>query len=135
VSGCNGQQFGGRAMQTNYKELLCVDDQREIYLIIADFLGKQKYRVEYAQTAKDALKQAHDKRYDLLILDNFLDDGFGIDLCRKVREFDKEVPILLFTDVESLSLQQEAFEAGANKYLVKPDINKLKKTIEQYLDS
>jgi DNA-binding response OmpR family regulator len=60
------------------------------------------------------------KRHDLYILDNWLPDGSGIDLCRTIRRQFPGVPILFTSGSTKGSEIAEALDAGANKYLLKP---------------
>ncbi|MGB3774709.1 MAG: response regulator transcription factor, partial [Leeuwenhoekiella sp.] len=63
---------------------------------------------------------AHQQKYDLLILDIMLPKMNGIDICKAIRENDKQIPILFLTALgtsENISL---GLNTGADDYLVKP---------------
>ena len=79
-----------------------------------------EYEFVSADTVKKASALIDERRFDLYILDNWLPDGSGIDLCRKIRAADKSVPIIFVSGVGYPDDIKEATEAGADKYLVKP---------------
>jgi len=56
----------------------------------------------------------------LYVIDNWMSGVSGIDLCRKLREFDSRTPILFYSGAAFERDKQDAFAAGAQGYLVKP---------------
>jgi CheY-like chemotaxis protein len=57
------------------------------------------------------------------MIDNWMPGGSGIDLCKKLREFDSHTPILFYSGAAYDRDQQEAFSSGAQGYLTKPADN------------
>ena len=53
-------------------------------------------------------------------MDNWLPDGSGIGLCRLIREFDPDTPILFYSAASYARDIEEALRSGAQAYLVKP---------------
>jgi DNA-binding response OmpR family regulator len=51
------------------------------------------YEVTGAHSMDDALKKVTDERFDLYLLDYHLPDGTGLELCLRIRSFDKVTPI------------------------------------------
>ena len=68
----------------------------------------------------DALMLARTNDFDLYVIDNWMSGGSGIDLCKKLREFDTWTPILFYSGAAFERDKQQAFAAGAQGYLVKP---------------
>ena len=60
--------------------------------------------------------------YDLYLLDSWLPDGSGLDLCRKIREFDERTPILFYSAAAEID-RELALSNGAQGYLTKPTLN------------
>lgn len=58
--------------------------------------------------------------YDLIILDVMLPGMNGIEICQKIREKDRRVPILMLTAVDSVESKVQGLESGADDYLTKP---------------
>ena len=72
--------------------------------------------------------------FDLFMLDNWLPDGSGIELCREVRARFPAAPIVFMSAAAHESTIEEATAAGANHYFVKPfDPYDLKETIKELL--
>jgi CheY-like chemotaxis protein len=87
-----------------------------------------------AETADQALALIESQPFDLYIFDYCLPEISGIELCRYIRQFDSETPILFFSAMARPDDQGEAIAAGATEYLVKPnDLGRLTKTIERLL--
>jgi DNA-binding response OmpR family regulator len=100
------------------KRILLVDnevDARDLAeLILAE------YKLIYARDFGDGLRLARQRYFDLYILDNWLPDGNGAELCRLIRAFDPYTPILFCSTAGYARDIREAMRAGAQEYLVKP---------------
>jgi len=100
------------------KRILLVDnevDARDLAeLILAE------YKLIYARDFGDGLRLARQRYFDLYILDNWLPDGNGAELCRLIRAFDPHTPILFCSTAGYARDIREAMRAGAQEYLVKP---------------
>lgn len=93
------------------------DDTRELVTLI---LANSNYRVTTAASSKEALKLAREKQFDLYILDSWLPDGSGVELCKQIREFDRRTPIMFISAAAYETDKQAAMDSGAQRYLVKP---------------
>jgi DNA-binding response OmpR family regulator len=100
------------------KRILLVEDHEDAREIAAFSLGE--YTLIYAHNFDDGLRFARRGYFDLYILDNWLPDGSGAELCRLIREFDPHTPILFYSACAYARDLQAAFNAGAQAYLVKP---------------
>jgi DNA-binding response OmpR family regulator len=74
----------------------------------------------FASDFNEGLRLARQRYFDLYVLDNWLPDGSGACLCRVIREFDPNTPILFYSAVGYERDIQEALRSGAQCYLVKP---------------
>jgi two-component system response regulator RegX3 len=118
------------------KHVLCVDDDRDTCEMITVLLGQAGYEVTYALTVADGLKFAHKGHLDLIILDWHYQDGTGLELCKQIRTFDTETPILFYSGIVSESDIKEALIAGAQGYIVKPTgIEEVLQTISRHISS
>ena len=104
---------------TPIKHILCIDDADSCELVAA-IMGKLEYKVERVTTAKEGLEKVQQGKYDLILLDLHLEDESGVNLCRKIRQFDANTPILFYSAEARESKIKEAMAAGAQGFLVKP---------------
>lgn len=113
--------------------ILFVEDHDDTRLMITRLLDRQGYQVETAETLNEGLEMARGEDFDLFLLDYQLDDGNGKELCKKIREFDSDTPILFFS-ASHPKIQEEAVECGAQGYVLKPDIDALQNEISRTLN-
>ena len=100
--------------------ILYVEDDEDTRELVAYVLAKSHYQVTLAANGDDALMLARTNNFDLYVIDNWMSGGSGIDLCRKLREFDTWTPILFYSGAAFERDKRQAFAAGAQGYLVKP---------------
>jgi DNA-binding response OmpR family regulator len=113
-----------QAMAEKSHHILCVDDHKDTCELLEVLLSD--YKVVTAGTYAEALEKAKTEQIDLYLLDNWLPDGSGIELCEQIRKIHPTTPILFYSAAALESDRKEALEAGANGYLVKPvDIGNL----------
>jgi CheY-like chemotaxis protein len=115
--------------------ILCVDDNPDTLDLLSVILKPKGYLVATTNSKTMALIKARSGAFNLFILDLYLEDGSGIELCREIREFDKKVPIIFYTaDARTKSIE-EAGKAGAQAYLKQPvDPLVLLETVERLLN-
>lgn len=117
--------------------ILCVDDNQDSREMITLMLSyaDDGYTVTSASSVEEALALIEKQPFDLYILDNRFSDTTGIELCTKIRQTDKQVPVLFFSALAREIDRRQATEAGANEYLVKPnDLERLTETVRKLLD-
>jgi DNA-binding response OmpR family regulator len=101
-------------------EILYIEDDADTRELVSFVLGRNTCKVTLADSIEHALLVARTTRFDLYIIDNWMPGGSGIDLCRKLREFDSSTPILFYSGAGYDNDKQEAFDSGAQGYLIKP---------------
>ena len=84
-------------------------------------------------TATEALSLIQTERFDLYLLDTWLPDLDGFELCRRMRDLDPHTPILFFSDAPHEADKKRGIEAGANDYVTKPNMDVLFRTIPQFV--
>ncbi len=104
---------------TKTRVLLVEDDLtlREILKVGLDYEG---FAVETVENGRKALEQIKTSPPDLLILDLMLPDIDGFEVCRKVRQWGLELPILILTARKEVQDRVKGLDLGADDYLVKP---------------
>ena len=113
--------------------VLCVEDDLDTQEMLRVLICEQGYGFEVAGTRADALRLIQEKEIALVLLDNLLPDGNGVELCRQVREFDKQLPIIFVSGSAHEDERLEALGSGANAFLTKPlALDKLFAALKDY---
>ena len=58
----------------------------------------------------------------------------GVEFCKEIRKLDAETPILIYTGAARESDKAAGMLAGANAYLVKPEVDEIVPTIKKLLE-
>lgn len=106
-------------MEKKYRILL-VEDEVKLAQIIKDELSRAGYRIDIASDGNEASRLFTQTEYGLVILDINIPAKNGLVLCKEFREVNKKVPIIMLTAVGEIQDKIEAFNIGADDYLVKP---------------
>lgn len=115
-------------------ELLLVEDESSVISLIQRGLKYEDFQITVANDGLTGLKMARSKKFDLIILDVMLPQMNGLDVCRQVRSFDKDVPILILTALDQNEDVVEAFNRDADDYMTKPfQLEELKARIHRQL--
>ncbi|MDQ4120328.1 MAG: response regulator [Acidobacteriota bacterium] len=115
---------------TPQKAVLCVDDNADTCDLLKFVFQKSGIRVETCSFPEEAIRRAREAKFDAIVLDFHLSAIDGVDLCRIIRTFDSFTPIIFFSAEARAAKKQEATDAGAQAFLVKPnDFEKLVPTV------
>ena len=116
----------------NRKRILLVEDYEDLKDLAT--LTLTEYTLTCARNFNEGLRLARQGGFDLYILDNWLPDKSGVELCRAIREFDPDTPILFYSAAVYAKDVEEGLLAGAQAYLVKPVISdELRRTVAQLI--
>ncbi len=119
------------------KEILIVDDSRTMLASIEEILSSNGFKVASAMSADEAMARFRDGlRPALMITDLNMPGKNGIELIADVRKLPRQrfMPILMLTTESKQDLRQQAKEAGATGWIVKPvNETSLMQVIEQIL--
>jgi DNA-binding response OmpR family regulator len=117
------QQFfhSEEAMQTpNAPRVLYIEDHEDTRELVTIVLEQRSFEVVSGSTIASGIELASSEEFDLYLLDSWLPDGSGLDLCRQIREFDKATPILFYSAAAYEIDKAQAINSGAQAYLIKP---------------
>ena len=100
-----------------------MDDNRDSSDLVSLMLynSDNSYSVTAISTAEVALSIMENQTFDVYILDYWLREMSGIELCQKIRQTDKRTPFVFFTAMARSTDYAEGIKACANGYLVKPN--------------
>jgi two-component system alkaline phosphatase synthesis response regulator PhoP len=102
------------------KNILVVDDEENISSAIKLNLEIENHLVTVSENGKLALDLIKTHVYDLIILDVMLPEMDGFTLCKKIKKWNPEVPVLFLTAKGSSMDKIEGLKLGADDYLSKP---------------
>src|SRR2546428_1325801 len=97
-----------------------VDDDPRIPGLLRRVRAYEGYSVAVAATGSEALKRTLERPPDLIILDIMLPELNGLEVARRLRAAEDNVPILMLTARDAIADRVKGLETGADDYLVKP---------------
>lgn len=100
--------------------ILVVEDEHKIAGSIKKGLEQESYAVDLAFDGEYGFDLAVTEDYDVIILDLMLPEMDGLEVCRRLREKQIHIPILMLTAKGQLKDKVDGLNAGADDYLVKP---------------
>ena len=100
--------------------LLIVEDELKTANILKMGLEESGYMVDTAGDGVAGLVLAQANSYQVIVSDIVMPKLNGIELCRQIRAYESNVPILLLTALDSKKDVIEGLDAGADDYLTKP---------------
>jgi len=100
--------------------LLYVEDEAPIRMVTKMFLAPYFKEIFEAQDGLEAFQIYEEEQPDMIITDIEMPHLNGLELCRKIRQNDKETPIIITTAYTSVDYLLEAISLNLIKYLGKP---------------
>src|SRR6476620_2619278 len=102
------------------QKILLVEDDPELTKLLQLHFESKAYQFISCTTAEEAVIKIGKEKVDLIILDITLPGMNGMELCRKIRESDAGIPIMMLTSHGEESDKVLALELGADDYVTKP---------------
>lgn len=100
--------------------ILFADDNPDICELVQTLLRAAGFRVSTSDNAADVLQRVATETFEALILDYWMREATGIDLCRQIRTFDQSTPILICSGAFTQEDKEAGILAGAQGYIGKP---------------
>jgi DNA-binding response OmpR family regulator len=101
-------------------KILLVEDEPKVVAFIKKGLEEQGYEVDVAYDGQMGERLALKNTYDIILLDVIIPHINGYELCKKIREKNQKVPIIMLTALGTTDDKIVGFDSGADDYLVKP---------------
>lgn len=112
------------------KNILVVDDTKNIRILIGTCLELEGYKVFSANTASSALEIIRSESLDLAFIDIKLPNMSGTELLRVIRKEGFDFPVVIMTAFATIKNAVETTKLGAKCYLQKPfTADKIKTTV------
>jgi len=118
------------------KLIFIVDDELAISKLLSYWVKeKWKYDIEVFSNGEDVLRRLNAKP-DLILLDIMLPGMNGIDILKRVKQFDENLPVIILSAQGSIEVAVEALKFGAFDYFPKPiDTQRLEPAIKNAIKS
>ena len=100
------------------KKLLVVEDQGEMCLVLGLILADRKFELDYVNNLLDADEYLQKNKPSVIILDNQLPDGFGVDFITYVKKKYPRIKIIMISGFSTA--RDVAMNNGADVFLEKP---------------
>lgn len=101
-------------------KVLIVEDERKLLRLLKEGLDLLGYVTDVAKDGEEALDLAYVECYDIIILDINLPKKDGFEVLRDIRQFNKEVNIIMLTARSDIDDRVRGLDYGANDYMTKP---------------
>lgn len=113
--------------------VLCVDDDEDACELLSFLLKSHGIDATCVRSAADAWLKIKAERFDLYLLDGWLPQIDGFEFCRQIRQSDSRTPILFYSGAAYDADKRKGIAAGANAYVIKPDIESLIETMSDLI--
>ncbi|MDE5628707.1 MAG: response regulator transcription factor [Muribaculaceae bacterium] len=101
-------------------KILLVEDDSTLSMIISETLQRDGFEVQTAGDGEDGLKKFIRHGADLIVADVMMPRMDGFEMGRRIRQINRNVPLLFLTAKSEIGDIVEGFELGCNDYLKKP---------------
>ena len=102
------------------EKILIVDDDPGLRRLLERFLSEQGYRVRAVENVEQMDRLLSRELFQLLVLDLMLPGEDGLSACRRLREANNQMPIIMLTAKGDEASRIQGLEGGADDYLAKP---------------
>src|SRR6516162_7026995 len=100
--------------------VLVVEDEVRMAGLLERALREEGHAVDVAADGREGLWLASENAYAAIVLDVMLPGLDGFEVCRRLRESGRWVPVLMLTARDAVGDRVQGLDAGADDYLVKP---------------
>jgi two-component system OmpR family response regulator len=105
---------------TRDESILVVEDEDAIRELVSTALRFTGFKVESVASGRDALTEARNSAFDLIVLDVNLPDVDGFTICRKLRVAGNQTPVVFLTARDDPADLRAGFTGGGDDYVTKP---------------
>lgn len=109
---------------TDHRTVLIVDDDMTLREMYEVYLKAAGFTVVMAQDGKEGLEQAKASKPEIILLDLMMPEMNGIEVLKHLKADPtlRDIPVIVFTALIQDLEKQQAFEAGADDYVVKTEL-------------
>jgi DNA-binding response OmpR family regulator len=113
------------------RKILIIEDDKSLQNALVEILTQEKYEIISAFDGEEGLRKAKDEKPDLILLDIILPKKDGYEILAEIKKGEeKNIPILILTNLGEIDNVQKALDLGATTFMVKSDFS-LKDVLEK----
>lgn len=101
------------------KKVLIVEDEGDMCLLMNIILNDQQMELDHVKSLSGAASYLQNEKPHVVLLDNKLPDGFGVDFVSVIKKISPTTRIIMITGFDA-SAGDVAIENGADLFLTKP---------------
>lgn len=121
------------------RSILVVDDEVGILESLSGILRDEGYDTITASNGNEAIKSVQDDSIDLVLLDVQLPDINGVEVLRKIKEIEPDIPVIMISGRATIRVAVDSTKLGAYDFIEKPfspeeKIDKMLLTIKQAIE-
>ncbi|MBI4455856.1 MAG: response regulator [Acidobacteria bacterium] len=111
-------------------KILVVDDDPIIVDLLKQFLEKKNYAVVTASDGLEALENVRQESPKAVLLDIWMPSKSGLQVLKEIKEYNKDIGVILVTGVTDKEIGRVALGMGASDHIIKPfDLEYLEKVL------
>jgi DNA-binding response OmpR family regulator len=114
--------------------ILCVEDDPDTCEMLTAMLDQHGLDAVCVPEVSAALSLMGREKFRLYVLDGQLPGVSGFSLCQEIRAADKVTPVVIFSGHARESDREAGIMAGANAYVLKPDVGEIVSTVKRLLE-
>ena len=104
--------------------ILVVDDNKAVLDFLLLLLSKNALTAIGASSGSECLQVVRSQPVDLIILDVMMPVMDGLEVCRELKKFAPEVPVILLTARDDMTTRAAAMDLGVSEFIAKPVNNR-----------
>ena len=120
---CNNQNLimmDNKTFDSKKMNILIIEDEGDISLILNLMLKKEDIEIDHVTTLAKAATFLKEQSTDIVIIDNQLPDGFGLEYIKEIKSSYPLIKIIMITGNTDTTDKATAIENGADIFLAKP---------------
>jgi DNA-binding response OmpR family regulator len=102
------------------KRILIIEDEQDLIKGLQFNLSDEGFDVDWALDGREGLRKATEEPPDLILLDIMLPEMDGLEVCRRIRQKNMEIPVIMLTAKGEEIDKVVGLEIGADDYMTKP---------------
>ena len=116
--------------------ILIVDDEKNYLVVLETLLESEGYEIITASNGSEAVERLRGSDINLIITDVKMPVMSGMELLKKAKELNPDIPVIMMTAFGTIEMAVEAMKEHAFDYIIKPFENdRLKMTVKKALES